>query len=311
MKRILLPLFFLVFSSACSEKLTEDERNLKAYYDILIENAGDKESKKQLELKYEEALDDLRAQKKEEEFKATLKYDKNNDATDSLFLFINEIWENKDYNPAKFSVTENAFKYKSISFTSQITRIHSEDNSHYLTFYYLHDEREIDWLNSETRTIVFLVDFEKPEDIMNFQVGDYLDVKCIYDHAFIGNDYFDDQSYFFSFFNPNVVLSTQQNSISETNNLIEIKGEIEMLETDFNAQLAELQQIKGLDKSLDELINERVSEIQSHLVEIKEWMKSQGFTNAELIKIKERVVVFESEREYFITQVDELVKNQQ
>lgn len=90
--------------------------------------------------------------------------------------------------------------------------------------------------------------------------------------------------------------------------VVDLKDDLSSLQADFNAQLAELDEMKGINAELDAILLERENEIKAHLAEIEKWKSQSGFNKNELNKLKGKIVEFEAERASFISQIDELSK---
>ena len=90
--------------------------------------------------------------------------------------------------------------------------------------------------------------------------------------------------------------------------VVDLKDDLASLQSDFNAQLAELEEMKGINEELDAILLEREAEIKAHLAEIEKWKNQSGFNKNELNKLKGKIVEFEAERASFISQIDELSK---
>ncbi|MFT4969500.1 MAG: hypothetical protein ACI9O4_001248 [Chitinophagales bacterium] len=86
----------------------------------------------------------------------------------------------------------------------------------------------------------------------------------------------------------------------------DLKDDLSGLQGDFNAQLAELDEMKGINAELDEVLAIREAEIKGHLEEIQKWKNQSGYNKNELNKLKGKIVEFEAERAAFIGQIDEL-----
>jgi hypothetical protein len=90
--------------------------------------------------------------------------------------------------------------------------------------------------------------------------------------------------------------------------VVDLKDDLASLQADFNMQLAQLEEMKGINADLDILLAEREAEIKGHLAEIQKWKNQSGFNKNELNKLKGKIVEFEAERASFLGQIDELSK---
>ena len=53
--------------------------------------------------------------------------------------------------------------------------------------------------------------------------------------------------------------------------VVDLKDDLSVLQSDFNAQLAQLDEMKGINAELDVVLAEREAEIKGHLEEIQKW----------------------------------------
>ncbi len=90
--------------------------------------------------------------------------------------------------------------------------------------------------------------------------------------------------------------------------VVDLKDDLSVLQSDFNAQLAQLDEMKGINAELDVVLAEREAEIKGHLEEIQKWKNQSSYNKNELNKLKGKMVEFEAERASFISQIDELSK---
>lgn len=200
-KVLIIGLLCAVFCS-CKE-LPEDEKKLKDQFESYLKLAETSEQKKYIEQQYEQALIELKEARAEKERKSKIFYSEKNDITSELFEFCNELWVDENYNPAKYKVKEKQFKDKSIAINGPISYIISEDERNYFAMYYQKEKIELNWLNSKSRGIVFLFNFNNPEEIMNLKKGQKVSVEAVYSHSHKSSD-FDDDTYFFNFYNPTI-----------------------------------------------------------------------------------------------------------
>lgn len=100
----------------------------------------------------------------------------------------------------------------------------------------------------------------------------------------------------------------QQDLEATQTEVVGLKDDLSTLQADFNAQLAELNEMKGINADLDAIIAEREAEIAEHLEEIQKWKNQSSYNKNELNKLKGKIVEFEAERAAFIAQIDELSK---
>lgn len=201
MKKLLFGISILLFTlSSCST--SEDEKKLKEHYKRLEAFAETPEEKEALREEYKNALEELRKEKKEQEEKSKIFYSESSDVTSELLAFCDELWADEKYNPAKYNVKQKEFKWKSVTLKGKVAYVVSENDRHYVTMYYKKETVKLDWLNEKSRSIIFLINFDKPEDIMNFKEGQEFSVKAVYDYSHKSEGVFDGQNYFFNFFNP-------------------------------------------------------------------------------------------------------------
>ena len=59
--------------------------------------------------------------------------------------------------------------------------------------------------------------------------------------------------------------------------VVDLKDDLASLQADFNMQLAQLDEMKGINADLDILLAEREAEIKGHLAEIQKWKNQSGF----------------------------------
>jgi hypothetical protein len=90
--------------------------------------------------------------------------------------------------------------------------------------------------------------------------------------------------------------------------VVDLKGDLSVLQSDFNAQLVQLQEMKGINADLDLILIDRENEILGHLAEIEKWKNQSGYNKNELNKLKGKMVEFEAERASFLSQIEELSK---
>lgn len=90
--------------------------------------------------------------------------------------------------------------------------------------------------------------------------------------------------------------------------VVDLKDDFSSLQADFNSQLAELEEMKGINADLDVILAERELEIKEHLEEIQKWKNQSSYNKNELNKLKDKMVEFEAERVAFIGQIEELSK---
>ena len=90
--------------------------------------------------------------------------------------------------------------------------------------------------------------------------------------------------------------------------VVDLKDDLSSLQANFNSQLAQLEEMKGINAELDVLLAARETEIKGHLAEIEKWKNQSGFNKNELNKLKGKIVEFEAERASFLSQIDELSK---
>jgi len=88
--------------------------------------------------------------------------------------------------------------------------------------------------------------------------------------------------------------------------ILDLKDDLSGLQSDFNAQLAELEKMKGINAELDEVLAKRESEIEAHLEEIQKWKNQSNYNKSQLNKLKDKIVEFESEKMEFQAQIDQL-----
>lgn len=88
--------------------------------------------------------------------------------------------------------------------------------------------------------------------------------------------------------------------------IVDLKDDLGELQADFNAQLAEIEEMKGVNAELDALLIEREAEIKAHLEEIQKWKNQSYYNKGELDKLKVKIEEFELERQSFLTQIDDL-----
>ena len=194
--------FITILITSCSE-MSEKEKELKSKFDLLESLAQTPEQKKVIKEKFQLALEELREKEEENKKKAEIKYSKNSDISDDFFKFCKEFWKDDKYNPAKFKIKEKEFKWKSVSFDGTIEYIVSENKSNYIAIYYKKESKKTSWITSTDKKILFLVNFEKPEDIMDFKEDQKVSVKAIYDNGYLSESPIsNDKTYFFNFFNP-------------------------------------------------------------------------------------------------------------
>jgi len=199
MKNILLFVMFC-FLASCSK--SDEEKKLELFYERLESLAKTPEEKAEIKEQYKVALENLYEEKEYEEKKSKIIYSENNDVTSEFLKFCDELWADEDYNPAKYSVKEKEFNLKSVTLKGTIAYIVSEDDRNYIAMYYKKEKKELDWLNTKERSIIFLIDFEKPEDIMNFKEGQKFTVKTVIDYSHKSDGVFSGEDYFFNFFKP-------------------------------------------------------------------------------------------------------------
>ncbi len=208
MKKILSILVLITILGGCSTP--EDERLLEEKYEKLKVLAQTPEAKKALKVRYEEALKQLRIDRKEKEEMAKLVYSEEEDMTTEILAFCDELWEEgNDYNPAKYQVKNKGFKWKPVKISGVISWITSKDDRHYFAVYYKYKKEDVSWLKSEKRSIIFQFYFEKPEDIMDFKKGQEVSIKALYKEAAESGEWGDDHTYWFEFFNPIVEIDTE------------------------------------------------------------------------------------------------------
>jgi len=201
MKKILSILILITILGGCSTP--EDERLLEEKYEKLKVLAQTPEAKKAFKMRYEEALKQLRIERKEKEEMAKLTYSEDEDMTIEILEFCDELWkEGKDYNPAKYQVKDKEFKWKPIKIIGTISYIVSKDDTHYIAFYRTYKKKKI-------KSIVFIFNFEKPEDIMNLKKGQEVTIKALYRNAIETGDWGDNHMYWFEFFNPIVEIDIE------------------------------------------------------------------------------------------------------
>lgn len=100
----------------------------------------------------------------------------------------------------------------------------------------------------------------------------------------------------------------QQDLEATQTEVVDLKDDLSVLQADFNAQLAELEDMKGINAELDAILAEREAEIKEHLEEIQKWKNQSAYNKNEVNKLKDKIVDFEAERAAFISQIDELSK---
>ncbi|MCB9257252.1 MAG: hypothetical protein H6579_08990 [Chitinophagales bacterium] len=100
----------------------------------------------------------------------------------------------------------------------------------------------------------------------------------------------------------------QQDIEAKTEEIVDLKDDLGELQADFNAQLAELEKMKGVNAELDVLLAEREAEIKEHLAEIDKWKKQSSYNVGEVKKLKDKLLEFEEERMSFLAQIDELTE---
>ena len=88
--------------------------------------------------------------------------------------------------------------------------------------------------------------------------------------------------------------------------IVDLKDDLDVLQKDFNNQLAELEQMKGINAELDAVLAEREKEIKAHLSEIQKWKNQSNYNKGELNKLKDKIVEFESEKMAFKAQIEQL-----
>lgn len=88
--------------------------------------------------------------------------------------------------------------------------------------------------------------------------------------------------------------------------VVDLKDDLSSLQADFNTQLAQLEEMKGINEELDAILAEREAEIKGHLEEIQKWKNQSGYNKNELNKLKGKIVEFEAERASFISKIEEL-----
>jgi len=202
MNRLIIICFIIVtFVTCCS--IPEDEKRLKETYDKLEQLATTPEAKDNIRKKYEEALEKLRTDKKEKEEKSKIFYTVENDITDKLYEFLDEVWADPHYNEAKFNIRNKEFKWKSLIITGEINTISSENSINSIMIYYKHDSKFTDF-TVRSRTICFYINFEKPEDIMNFKEKQEITLECVYDYADKTVDFSGNVTHYINCFHPKV-----------------------------------------------------------------------------------------------------------
>lgn len=93
--------------------------------------------------------------------------------------------------------------------------------------------------------------------------------------------------------------------------LVGLQDDLSGLQANFNAQLAELDEMKGINADLDAVLAEREGDIKLHLEEIQKWKNQSEFNKNELNKLKGKIIEFETERAAFIGQIDKLSEENQ
>ena len=88
--------------------------------------------------------------------------------------------------------------------------------------------------------------------------------------------------------------------------IVDLQDELAEIQSELNAQLAELEQMKGINAELDAVLAEREAEIKLHSADVAKWKKQSTYNASELSALKNKLVDFESERIEFMDKIDEL-----
>jgi len=199
----LIIICFVIASVVSGCSMPEDEKKLKEAYDKWEQLAETPEAKERVRMQYKEALEKLRTDKKEKDEKAKIFYTVENDVSDKLYEFLDEVWADPNYNEAKFNIRNKEFKWKSVIISGEIRIISSDNKRNYIMIYYKHDYKYTDF-SDRSRSICFTIDFEKPEDIMDFKEKQEITLECVYDDARKSTDFSRGETYFVNFFHPKI-----------------------------------------------------------------------------------------------------------
>ncbi len=123
--------------------------------------------------------------------------------TDEFLKFLDELWNDEDYNPAKFSVEQEKFKGKWAVLTGEIEYIHSEGSLNSVKMIIKYHEE--DYLEREINAFFY---FDSPEKIMDFRKGQKIKLKGEYiegEKQFGVNVNSLFSNYTFTFENPQVI----------------------------------------------------------------------------------------------------------
>lgn len=93
---------------------------------------------------------------------------------------------------------------------------------------------------------------------------------------------------------------------AKSEEIVDLQDELAEIQSELNAQLAELEQMKGINAELDAVLAEREAEIKLHLADVAKWKKQSTYNASELSALKNKLVDFESERIEFMDKIDEL-----
>lgn len=102
------------------------------------------------------------------------------------------------------------------------------------------------------------------------------------------------------------MLNSNKDNEKLTKEKIELQSEYDQLQLDLNAQISNLEEMKGQNAELDAIIEEREQEIKDQQAKISKLFKQKNFTASELKKAKAMISSLEVQNASFMQQIDSL-----
>ncbi len=102
------------------------------------------------------------------------------------------------------------------------------------------------------------------------------------------------------------MLNSNKDNEKLTKEKIELQSEYDQLQLDLNAQISNLEEMKGKNAELDAIIAEREQEIKDQQAKITKLFKQKNFTASELKKAKAMISSLEIQNASFMQQIDSL-----